>query len=91
MVQESAVTSYRNMDSWPKAGRSNVKSFTNWVFNNKPLIKEESEFILSGKHRSDLFAVAKNDVDRFDRLMRWLLNITVPDRIGRKVRNVSVK
>lgn len=54
-LQESAVASYRAVAALPSANDFDVESLGNWLYNNKPLIREESKFI---DHRDDLFALA---------------------------------
>lgn len=43
------------MAALPCPSELDVASLENWIYNNKPLIREESEFI---QHRGDLFALA---------------------------------
>ncbi|KAK0719305.1 hypothetical protein B0H67DRAFT_642670 [Lasiosphaeris hirsuta] len=52
---ECAIVSYRAVAALPYPNNFDVASLENWIYNNKPLIQEESEFT---RHRNDLFAVA---------------------------------
>jgi len=51
---ESAVASYRSMAALPSPNDFDVESMGNWLYNNKPLIREEADFI---NHPDDLAAL----------------------------------
>ncbi|KAK3361030.1 hypothetical protein B0T24DRAFT_685157 [Lasiosphaeria ovina] len=52
---ESAIASYRRVAALPSPHLFHVESLKNWLHNNKPLIKEESDFVDAV---DDLFALA---------------------------------
>jgi hypothetical protein len=75
------------MSLLPDPNDLDVESLGNWIDNNKPLIREESDFV---NHKDDLFALApRTDVGTLDRFVHTLLRTRIPDKFGQIVGMLS--